>query len=71
MRIVDGKYFKVHKVDSSDTLNLVSLKYNVTKKTLMLCNGLVSDQNVYQRRELLIPIIDGFIMQGEKPESVS
>ena len=71
MRIIDGKYFKVHKVDSSDTLNLISLKYNVSKKTLMLCNGLVSDQNVYQKREILIPIIDGFVMHGEKPESVS
>ena len=44
----------------------LSLKYNVSSKVIKQCNGLVDDQ-IFQKRELMIPIIDGFEMKESKP----
>ena len=60
VRIVDGNAFLVHKVLEYDSLQKLSLKYNVNARLLMNSNGLVDDQ-IFHKRELLIPIIDGFV----------
>ena len=43
IRIIDGKSYLVHKVLEYDSLPRLSLRYNVTQKVLMNCNGLAND----------------------------
>ena len=43
IRIIDGKQYLVHKVLEYDSLPRLTLKYNVTQKVLMNCNGLAND----------------------------
>ena len=44
----------------------LSLKYNVSIKLLKNCNGLVDDQ-LFSKRELLIPVIEGMVCSAQKP----
>ena len=44
----------------------LSLKYNVSTRLLKNCNGIVDDQ-IFSKRELLIPIVEGMICAAQKP----
>ena len=65
-REINGKQFLVHKVRESDSLMKLSLMYNVSIRLIKNCNNLVDD-NVFHKRELLIPVVEGFMMQEQKP----
>ena len=65
-REVNDRQFLVHKVIESDSLMRLSLKYNVSIRLIKNCNNLVDDQ-VYHKRELLIPVVEGFVMRDQQP----
>ena len=60
VRVIGGKAFLVHRVLEFETLQKLSLKYNVNARALMNCNALLDDQ-IFHKRELLVPIVDGFV----------
>ena len=49
-----------------DSLMKLSLKYNVSSKVIKNCNGLVDDQ-IFQKRELMIPVTSNFVMKETLP----
>lgn len=65
VRVIDGKAFLVHRVLEFDSLQGLSLKYNINARALMQCNGLVDDQ-IFHKREILVPIVDGFVMARQQ-----
>lgn len=64
--LCNEKQFLVHKVLMSDSLTKLSLMYNVSQKDIKLCNGLTMDQ-IFQRKELLIPVTKDFKEYSVKP----
>ena len=44
----------------------LSLKYNVSTRLLKNCNGIVDDQ-IFSKRELLIPIVEGMVCAAQMP----
>jgi hypothetical protein len=67
-RVVDGKQYVVHTVLINDTLSMLSLKYNVSQVLIRTTNKLLTD-NVFSRRELLIPVQPGMVVRIEAPEA--
>ncbi len=67
---IEGKQFVCHQVKIHDTLQGVALKYNVSITIIKKANQLLTD-SIFQKQELLIPVVPGLTVKVAEPESDS
>ena len=66
---IDGKQYLCHEVKMNDTLVGLSIRFNVGTHLIKRANNLLNDF-IFQKKELLIPVVPGMKVKIAEPDSV-
>eukprot|EP00347_Sterkiella_histriomuscorum_P008934 403343183 len=67
---IQGSNYVIHMVSHTDTLDGISIRYNVRKDLIRKANQFTGDE-IYMKRELVIPFSDGPLFKMETSATVS